>query len=127
MEKRHPAAALFLAALLTACSGTASQEEQLDYLREMAQHGAELHAAKRSEGSAGDREECAGAYEQIYDGPSGHATPSVEDYAKRVKLLKSGERLFIESCVNGAPSPVTAGALAARQRSPLAHAVKPPA
>ncbi|MER7888675.1 hypothetical protein ABTX15_02490 [Micromonospora sp. NPDC094482] len=127
MANRNPLAALFLAALLTACSGTASHEEQLDYLREMAQHGAELHAAKKSEGSAGDREECAGAYESIYDGPSGHAAPQVEDYAKRLELLKSGERLFVESCVNGIPSPVTEGTLAVRQGSPLVHTVKPPA
>ncbi|TYC00460.1 hypothetical protein FXF53_13625 [Micromonospora sp. WP24] len=109
MEKRYAAAALFLSlgALLTACGSSASHEEQMEYLRTMAQHGVELHAVK-SPGSFGDQEECSDAYQQLYDGPNGHDAPHLEDYAETIALLKEGERLFIESCRTGTPSPVTA-------------------
>ncbi|MGS2616315.1 hypothetical protein ACVCAH_17580 [Micromonospora sp. LZ34] len=110
MEKRYAAVALSLslAALLTACTSSATHEEQMEYLRTMAQRGAELHAVKKSQGSAGDREECDAAYEHLYDGPHGHDAPHVENDEERADLLKEGEGLFIESCVNGTPSPVSA-------------------
>ncbi|RLP91998.1 hypothetical protein EAD89_09750 [Micromonospora sp. BL4] len=113
MVKRYAAAALSLslAALVTACSSSASQEEQMEYLHKMAQRGAELHAVKKGSqghGTPGDREECYGAYEHLYDGPNGHDAPHVGTDVERVALLKEGEELFIESCVNGTPSPVPA-------------------
>ncbi|SIR95165.1 hypothetical protein [Micromonospora avicenniae] len=109
MLKRYVAAALSLslAAVLAACSRSASHEEQMEYLRRMAQHGVELHATKGA-GFFGDQEECYDSYQQLYAGPNGHDAPQVEDYAEKVALLKEGERLFIESCVNGKPSPVSA-------------------
>lgn len=79
----------------------------MEYLHKMAQHGVELHAVK-SPRFLGDREECDDAYQQIYAGPNGHDAPHVEGHAEEVALLKEGERLFIESCVNGTPSPVSA-------------------
>ncbi|MEU8315264.1 hypothetical protein [Micromonospora sp. NPDC048887] len=108
MEKRYAAAALSLTVgmLLSACGGTASPDEQMDYLRSMAQHGVEHHAAT-SPGPVGDQEECADAYHQLYDGPTGDNAPHVGDYAERAALRKEGERLFIESCVTGEPAPVT--------------------
>ncbi|MEU4679169.1 hypothetical protein [Micromonospora sp. NPDC023737] len=109
MEKRFAAVtlSLSLAAPLTACSSSASHEEQMEYLRTMAQHGVELHAVT-SPGASGDREQCSDAYQQLYGGPNGHDAPHVKDYAEEVALLKEGERLFLESCVSGTPSPVSA-------------------
>lgn len=108
MEKRYAAAALSFAALLTACTSSATHEERMEYLRRMAQRGAELHAVMKSQGSYGDPEECSGAYEHLYGGPNGHDAPHVGNYDEKVDLLKDGEGLFIESCVNGTPSPVSA-------------------
>jgi hypothetical protein len=121
MEKRYAAAALSLplAALLTACTSNASHDEQMEYLRKMAQRGAELHAVEKSRGSAGDREECEGAYEHIYGGPHGHDAPDVGNYDEKVALLEEGEGLFIESCVNGTPSPVSV------RREPASPSARP--
>ncbi|WP_406108660.1 hypothetical protein [Micromonospora globbae] len=107
MEKRYAVVVLSLAALLTACGGSASPDEQMAYLRSMARQGAELHAVDKGRGSAGEQEECAASYEHIYGGPQGHDMPHVENLDEKARLLKEGERLFIESCVNGTPSPVT--------------------
>lgn len=110
MEKRYAAAALSLAALLTACTSGASHDEQMEYLRKMAQRGAEVHAVEKSRpsGSPGDAEECSDAYDYFYGGPNGHDAPHVGNYDEKVALVEEGEDLFFESCMNGTPSPVSA-------------------
>ncbi|WP_446218830.1 hypothetical protein [Micromonospora sp. IBHARD004] len=119
MEKRYAAAALSLslAALLTACTSSASHDEQMEYRRKMTQRGAELHALKEG---GGDREECYAAYENIYGGLQDHDAPHVGNYDEKVELLKKGEGLFIESCVNGTPSPVSAQSEPASPSAPPA-------
>ncbi|MEU2611133.1 hypothetical protein ABZ570_06015 [Micromonospora sp. NPDC007271] len=119
MGKRYPAAALALslAALLTACTGGASREEQMEYLRKMAQRGADMHAVQAS---PGDLEECYSAYEHLYGGLHGHDAPHVGNYEEKVALLKRGEGLFLESCANGTPSPVSAQSEPASPSAPPA-------
>lgn len=104
---RYTAAALSLslAALLTACTSSASRDEQMEYLRNMAERGADNHAGKLSQGrSALDLEQCQSDYEQHYE--RGNDAPHFENYDDRVDLLEKGKDLFIESCLNGTPSPV---------------------
>ncbi|NED51519.1 hypothetical protein EAD96_21585 [Micromonospora sp. BL1] len=106
MEKRYAVAALALVTLLAGCTSDASHDEQMEYLRTMAQRGAELHAVEKSRpsGSPGDAEECSDSYENIYGGLNGHDAPHVGNYDEKVALVKEGRRLFMESCMSGTPS-----------------------
>ncbi|GAA3773375.1 hypothetical protein [Micromonospora maritima] len=112
MDKRCAAVALSLplAILLAACSSSATPEEQADYLRRMAQRGADLHAVKQSQGrgTPGDREECLGAYQHLYGGRNSPEVPHVGTDGADAALAEEGEDLFVESCVNGTPAPVPA-------------------
>ncbi|MET8833921.1 hypothetical protein ABZV78_08400 [Micromonospora sp. NPDC004540] len=105
MEKRYAAAtlSLSLAALLTACTSGASHDEQMKYLDKMAQRGVEAHAVLKSQGGAGDPDKCEGIY-GLYNGRHGNDAPDVGSYDEKVALLEEGEGLFMNRCMNGAPS-----------------------
>ncbi|RKF24059.1 hypothetical protein D7I43_28415 [Micromonospora globbae] len=83
VEKRYAVVVLSLAALLTACGGSTSPDEQMEYLRSMARQGAELHAVDKGRGSAGDQEECAASYEHIYGGPRATTCPTSRTSMRR--------------------------------------------
>ncbi|MFI7073272.1 hypothetical protein [Micromonospora sediminicola] len=112
MDERYAAAALSLplAVLLASCGSSATPEEQTDYLRKMAQQGADLYAVEQSQGrgTPGDREECDGAYQHLYGGRNSAEVPHVGSAAGDAALADEGEDLFVESCVNGTPAPVPA-------------------
>ncbi|MET7833114.1 hypothetical protein [Micromonospora sediminicola] len=109
MGERSAAAilSLSLTTLLTACTSSASHDEQMEYLHKMAQRGAEAHAAYKSQGDAGDPDKCESAY-RLYNGPNGNDAPDVGNHDEEVAFLKEGERLFMSSCMSGTPSPVSA-------------------
>ncbi|SCE98417.1 hypothetical protein GA0070607_3983 [Micromonospora coriariae] len=121
MERRYAAAtlSLSLAALLTACTSSASRDEQMEYLHKMAQRGAEAHAVYKSQGDAGDPDKCESAY-RLYSGPQGNDAPDVGNYDEKIAFLKEGERLFMGSCMSGTPSPVSARSKPASPSAPPA-------
>ncbi|MER7444591.1 hypothetical protein [Micromonospora avicenniae] len=119
MEKRYAAAALSLAALLTACTSSASHGEQMEYLHKMAQRGVEAHAVLENQGDGGDPDKCERLY-GLYNGPHGNDAPYVGNYDEKVALLKEGEDLFMDGCVNGTPSPVSARSEPASPSAPPA-------
>lgn len=95
------AAAALLALSLTACS--ASYDERMAYLREVASRGAETHKLLASQGARIDAKRCGAAYDGLADDdiPSdlGGGSESTE-WRAQVR------QFFVDSCVTGLPKPV---------------------
>ncbi len=106
MEKRYAAAArsLALVALLAACTtSSASQEEQMEYLREMAQRGAEFGDKRAVHLGSGDPI-CEEEFDNLYS--RGRDMPHIENHDEEIALLYRAKSLFVDSCWSETPMPV---------------------
>ncbi|MFF0874496.1 hypothetical protein [Micromonospora aurantiaca (nom. illeg.)] len=105
MKKRSVAAAalaLSLVAALTACTKSASYDERMEYLRKVAQRGADTHDLLKSQEAAIDKERC----ERAYAGLNGSDAPHVESYDDPDSFLKQIKEFFVDSCISGKPKAV---------------------
>lgn len=89
---------------IASCTTTSTYEERMQYLRKVANQGAETHQLLKSQDATVDAERCKGAYgglQTINDRPrdtqSGGFSP-----AWNAQI----EQFFVDSCVSGKPKPV---------------------
>lgn len=119
MTKRSVAVitlALSLTASLAACTKSASYDERMEYLRTVAQRGADTHALIKSQEATIDKERCERAYEGLNDNDA----PNVETYDNREGWLKQVKEFFVDSCVSGKPKPVPGDPVQSEPGSPTA-------
>lgn len=93
------AAALAVSAA-AGCSTPAPYQERMDYLRVVAQRGADTHTLLEAQGAAIDKKRCEAAYAGLDDGKQPYAGVDNGAYVTQV------EQFFVDSCITGKPKPV---------------------
>ncbi|MDG4756393.1 hypothetical protein [Micromonospora sp. WMMD710] len=116
------ALALSLTASLAACVKSASYDERMEYLRTVAQRGADTHALIKSQESTIDKERCERAYEGLNDNDA----PNVESYDNREGFLNQIKEFFVDSCVSGKPKPVPGDPIPSESSNPTAPSSSAP-
>ncbi len=103
MRQRLAAAGLALTATaaLAGCTEIASYDQRMDYLRKVAQRGADTHALIASQEATIDKPRC----ERAFEGINSSDEPTVlarerEAWGNQVR------EFFVDSCVSGKPKPV---------------------
>ncbi|MDG9677753.1 hypothetical protein [Micromonospora sp. DH14] len=74
----------------------------MEYLRTVAQRGADTHALIKSQEATIDRERC----DRAYGGLSANDAPNVDTYDNREEWFDQVKEFFVDSCVSGKPKPV---------------------
>jgi hypothetical protein len=98
-------AALTIAALLSGCGAeSANYQQRMDYLRKVAQRGAETHALIASQEAATDKPRC----ERAFGGLNTDDAPDVYTASGGLyqPWLDQIKEFFVDSCVSGKPKPV---------------------
>lgn len=103
MRSRHviPALVLTVAFPLAGCTSSASYEERMEYLRKMAEQGAETHELLRDQGAEIDKARCVRAFDALInksefpgDQPDGKTSEQLSNQIRET---------FVDSCVSGKP------------------------
>lgn len=92
-----PVVAMILVAV-SSCAN-APYQERMDYLRTVAQRGADTHALLDAQGAAIDRKRC----EKAFDGLQATDEPGISDGGSYHEQVV---QFFVDSCVSGRPKPV---------------------
>lgn len=106
MRSRHviPALVLTVAFPLAGCTSAASYDERMEYLRKMAEQGAETHQLLVDQGAPEiDKARCIRAFDALInknefpgDQPDGGTSEQLSDQIREI---------FVDSCVSGRPGP----------------------
>lgn len=121
------AALLAVAAVGAGCSGPASYDERMAYLRTVAKQGAETHQLLVDQAApAIDIKRCTDAWTGLQDQSSfpsdtsaGSAQPYTEEWARQI------QQFFVDSCVSGKPKPVPGDPVPSANPSPAAPSTSP--
>lgn len=109
-------------ASLAACTKSASYDERMEYLRTVAQRGADTHALIKSQEATIDKERCERAYEGLND----NDVPAVLNADNREGWLTQIKEFFVDSCISGKPSQSQETQYRARAAAQLLHRRPPP-